>query len=185
MPWGLRRQVPMIQMHHAPHLPYNCNHTNKIGVKHTKKWLMLCVQNIWSLADQLDYSSSLYLQKTFHHFSEYGARIHVLNNDTSHTLGARIAQSLQWLQYGLEDWGIVVQFLAGASVLFSKAPRLAIKLTQHPIQWVSGAPFPGKAVGMWTNPLASIQWLRIRGALPLLSIPFDVVHKKTLHLQNT
>jgi len=33
MQWGLRRQVPIIQMHHAPHVLYNWNHTNKIGVK--------------------------------------------------------------------------------------------------------------------------------------------------------
>jgi len=35
MQGGLRRQVPMIQMHRAAHLLYNCRHTNKIGVKHT------------------------------------------------------------------------------------------------------------------------------------------------------
>jgi hypothetical protein len=65
-----------------------------------------------------------------------------MNCEAHNTVGARIAQSVQWLHYRTEDWGIVLRFLAGASVLFSKASRLAIKLTQPHIQWVSGAPFP-------------------------------------------
>jgi hypothetical protein len=34
MQWGLRRQVPVIHVHHAAHVLCNCSHTNKIGVKH-------------------------------------------------------------------------------------------------------------------------------------------------------
>ena len=79
MQWGLRRQVLVIHVHHATRVLCNCSHTNKIRVQHTKKWLTLCVQNIWSLEGRLDYSSSLYHQITFHCFSKYGARIHVLN----------------------------------------------------------------------------------------------------------
>ena len=37
MPGGLRRHETMIQMHHASHQLYYCTHTNKNGVKHTKK----------------------------------------------------------------------------------------------------------------------------------------------------
>jgi len=33
MQLGLRRQVPVIQIHHAPHILCNWNYTNKIGVK--------------------------------------------------------------------------------------------------------------------------------------------------------
>jgi len=46
MPRVLRRQVAMTQMLHAPHLLYNCQHTNKTGVKHTRNRRILCVQNV-------------------------------------------------------------------------------------------------------------------------------------------
>lgn len=36
----------------------------------------------------------------------------------------------------------MVQFLAGVRNYFSKAPGLALRLTQPPIQWVHVAPFP-------------------------------------------
>jgi hypothetical protein len=86
----------MIQMHHAPHVLYNCRHTNKIGVKHTENCLMLCIQNIWSLEGRLEYSSSLYRKKTSHPFSKYGARIHILNNDTSYISNTVVTSLVLW-----------------------------------------------------------------------------------------
>jgi len=79
--------------------------------------------------------------------------------EAHNTVGVRRAQSVQWVHYRVDDWGIVVRFLARASVLFSKAPGLAIELTQPPIQWVPGAPFPrGKAVRVWTYLLTAYKW---------------------------
>jgi hypothetical protein len=44
------------------------------------------------------------------------------------------------LAYGLDDLGSRVRFLAGLGIfLFTTASRMALGLTQPPIQWVPGA----------------------------------------------
>jgi len=122
------------------------------------------------------------------HFFPPALEVSVLWQETIHseahnTVGPRRAHSVQWLHYGPEDQWIVVRFLVGARVLLSKAPRLAIKLTQPPIQGVSGAPFLGESgrdVNLFTSLHPVMLWMG--GALPPLSILFDFVQEEIFTL---
>jgi hypothetical protein len=46
--------------------------------------------------------------------------------------------TVEFLGYGLDDWGSRVRFLAGAGNFLTTASRTTLGLTQPPIQWVSG-----------------------------------------------
>jgi hypothetical protein len=67
--------------------------------------------------------------------------------------GYRVAQSVQWLDYGLDDQdSILGGGKGGISFLFATASRSALGPTQPPIQWVPGAISLGvKRPGCKTN----------------------------------
>jgi hypothetical protein len=53
--------------------------------------------------------------------------------------GARIDQLLQWLEFGLDDWWVGIQFPVGArDFSFSLAFRPALEPTQPLTYWVTG-----------------------------------------------
>jgi len=57
-----------------------------------------------------------------------------------YSLEARIVSSVEWLGYGLDNQGIIVQLLVVTETfLFFKVSRLALEPNQSPLQWVLGA----------------------------------------------
>jgi hypothetical protein len=75
-----------------------------------------------------------------------------------HLHHAVIVQSVQWLGYGLDDWGSRVQFPAGAEN-FSLYCPIQNDSGTHPASYLMGnmGSFPGaKGVRAWSWPLTSI-----------------------------
>lgn len=110
-------------------------HTSNLDLRNTKHECHLSSRGYWHrVKTEFEVSSEIFPGGTDenHDFTQ-----------TSHFPGqyliSTMAQLVQWLVYGIDDWEIVVLFISGrGKKLFSEVPRLASKSTQLPDQWTQG-----------------------------------------------
>jgi hypothetical protein len=148
----LRSDAPSLQaFHNNPRVLFQTQRYHPFAPLNTKfsSRIILTLYIYFSVTENPDFAIYLTFQILFYH--EDVLTIWML-------LGAEVAQSVQRLGYGLDDWGIGTRFL-GSTIHFSLFRNVQTGSGAHPASYKmgTGSCFPGsKAAGAWSLPLTPI-----------------------------